>query len=238
MLDYEFNIINAPSDCDILSLDEQGLLFEKEHAYVGKFSMPGKSGRIDFELTEESLNHIAKESQRYIDNGNKSNLPIYHTEETEANRGKSTKWYTKQDSKGRFGLFSVTEFRDAEAAKLAKTAQTSIYAPAETEDGTKQKYVRAVTHVALTDRPVIPGLDGFVPIAASLIFLPRKVNTMTVKELAIDLGLNLSEDVLSDEVKSSQAIVASFKNMEEKSTEAVTLALELSEYKKLNPPFR
>lgn len=238
-MQHSFNILNAPEDCDLLVLDEQGLLFEKQHAYVGQFSMPVGESRVDFELTEPDIKLIADESQRYIDNGNQCNLPTHHTEASEANRGIVTKWLTKQDSKGRFGLFSHTKFRDAEAAKLAKTEQTSIYAPGTTVDGAKKKYIRAVTHVALTGRPVIPGLDGFVPIAASLVTsktIPPKGNTMLLKDLAKTVGLQLSEDIASDDAKTSQAIVASFKNMEEQSAKAVALALELSEYKKLNPP--
>lgn len=234
----DFNILEAPKDCDNLILDEQGLVFEKEHAYVGKFSMPKEGGRVDFELTEDDLRFIASESQRYIDNGNQSNLPTYHTEQTEANRGHATKWYTKLDSKGRLGLFSRCEFRDTEAAKLAKTAQTSIYAPPETEDGAKNKYTRAITHVALTDRPVIPGLDRFTPIAASLVNPENKDSSMPIlKDLAEGIGLQLSEDVFADEAKATKSILEAIKGIKDTSEKLVKEAtLELSEYKKLNPP--
>jgi hypothetical protein len=239
-IELSFNVLNSPNDCDVLVLDEQGLLFEKQHAYPGQFSMPNGDSRVDFELTESDIKLIAEESQRYVANGNQCNLPTHHTEDVEANRGLVKKWYTKPDSKGRLGLFSLTEFRDAEAAKLAKTEQTSIYAPATTVDGTKKKYIRAVTHVALTGRPVIPGLDGFVAIAASLVtrkLIPTKGEAMLLKDLANTLGLKLSEDVVADETKASQAIVASFKTIQEEADAKVKAsALELSEYKKLNPP--
>jgi hypothetical protein len=226
-----WNILNTPEDCVNLSLGDSCLTFEKQHAYPGKFSMPTAGGRVDFELTEAAILQIADESQRYLDNGNQCNLPTHHTEDTEANRGKATKWYAKPDSKGRLGLFSVNEFRDEEAAKLAKTSQTSIFAPAETEDGAKNKYTRAVTHVALTGRPVIPGLDGFTPIAASLVSMKGK--TMPMKDLAVSIGLQLSEDIASDDAKASVKIVEAFK-VEQAAKDAAVL--ELSEYKKLNPP--
>ena len=231
MPELNYNVLESPQDCDALVLDQKGLLFEKQHAYPGKFSMPSEDGgRIDFELTEEAIKLIAAESQRYIDNGNQCNLPTHHTESTEANRGKVTKWLTKLDSKGRLGLFSVNEFRDEEAAKLAKTSQTSIYAPGETTDGAKNKYIRATTHVALTGRPVIPGLDGFVPIAASLVVSPVKEKTMPIKDLAEKIGLKLSEDIASDEAKSSQAVIEFVQAEKQKAD------LALSQYKKLNPP--
>jgi len=219
----QVNVINTPSDCDTIVLGEDGLLFKKEHAYPGKFRMKSAEGPIDFEFTEESLRTIALETQRYIDNGNKSNLPTHHTDDTEANRGHNIKWFCEPDSKGRLGLFSITEFRDKEAARLARTAQTSLYLPAEYEDGAKNKYSRPALHVALTDRPVLPGLDGFTPIAASLVVdLPSKGKVMPIKDLAANIGLKLSEADASDEAKVSEAIVASFN--------------ELLEYKKLNPP--
>jgi len=220
--------IKTPKDCDLLELGEDGLRFEKEHAYVGKFRMKRPEGPFDFELTASALEEIASETNRYIENGNKSNLPTRHTEDSEANRGHNLKWYVKEDSKGRTGLFSLTEFRDVEAAKLAKTAQTSIYCPPTWEDGQKNKYVRPVKHVALTDYPVIPGLDGFTPIAASLV--TDKEIIMPIKDLAANIGLQLSDEVLADESKAFGAIQLAF---EEVKAEA---ELQLSEYKKLNPP--
>ena len=224
MIPDEIDAINTPKDCDFSALSEDTLLFEKEHAYAGKFQ---KGNEPEFELTEQAITLFAKESQRYLDNGNQCNLPVEHTTDPEKNRGKNLKWYTKLDSKGRLGLFSLTEFRDAEAAKLAKTAQTSIYCPPKYKDGAKNEYIRAVRHVALTDYPVIPGLDNFTPIAASLIEPvvkpPKKEDrTMPIKSLAANIGLQLSEDTLKDEELILNEVQKCF--------------LELSEYKKANPP--
>jgi len=224
----EVNLLITPSDCDFLQLGET-LTFEKEHAYVGKFQ---KGDDPEFELTEEALSHFAAETNRYIENGNKCNLPVEHTTDPEKNHGENKKWFVKDDSKGRRGLFSLTEFRDAEAAKLARTAQTSIFCPAKYKDGAQNEYVRPIRHVALTDYPVIPGLDGFTPIAASLVSVPRKENSSmseTLKGLAEGIGLQLSEDVFADEAKASKSILDAF----------AAINLELSdykEYKKLNPP--
>jgi|ETNvirnome_2_300_1030623.scaffolds.fasta_scaffold02408_4 hypothetical protein len=241
----EYTHLVCPKDCDLICLGEEGtLLFEKQHAYPGNFRMKTSKGPVDFELTEDALKQVAAESNRYIENGNKCNLPTKHTEETEANRGHNLKWFVKPDSKNRPGLFSLTEFRDKEAAKLAKTAQTSIYCPGKFEDGKKNEYIRPVRHVALTDYPVIPGLDGFTPIAASLTteFTDstdpiKKETIMPIKELAADIGLQLSEEILADEGKAFGAIADAFKEVQQTSGKQVKdITLELSEYKKLNPP--
>lgn len=240
-LDFgKVDTIDSPDDCDFLSLGEESLLFEKEHAYPGMFAMKaGKEGEVPFELTEEGIKHLAKESQRYLDNGNQCNLPVEHTNDPEKNRGKNLKWFAKKDSKGRLGLFSLTEFRDVESAKLAKTAQTSIYAPGTYKDGAMNEYVRPVRHVALTDYPVIPGLDGFTPIAASLIDTPKKGRAMTIKDLAVGIGLELSEDILSDDEKVSTEITTAYELSQaelktaKEAKEAVDL--ELAEYKAANP---
>jgi len=235
MLPDSVEALNTPKDCDFSALSEDTLLFEKEHAYVGRFQ---KGDEPEFELTEEAIRHFAKESQRYIDNGNQCNLPVEHTTDPEKNRGKNLKWYAKHDSKGRLGLFSLTEFRDAEAAKLARTAQTSIYCPPKHKDGAKNEYVRAVRHVALTDYPVIPGLDNFTPIAASLVepvsnhsnpSKNKKETTMPIKSLAANIGLQLSEDVLKDEELTLSEVEKTIKGLQSQ-------ILELSEYKKKNPP--
>lgn len=226
----EVNLLIAPSDCDIIQLGES-LLFEKEHAYVGKFQ---KGDEPEFELTKEALEFIASESNRYIENGNKCNLPVEHTTDPEKNRGENKKWFVKEDSKGRQGLFSLTEFRDAEAAKLARTAQTSIYAPPTYKDGAKNEYTRPIRHVALTDYPIIPGLDRFTPIAASLVPFESKESSMPIlKDLAEGVGLQLSEDVFADDAKATKSILEAIKGIKAASENAV---LELSEYKKLNPP--
>ena len=236
-MEMGYNVIDAPKDCDFCLAAPDTLLFEKQHAYPGPFRMKTKKGPVDFELTEDAIEFIASESQRYLDNGNQCNLPVYHTEgidAVEANRGLVKEWYTKPDSKGRLGLFTKVEFRDAEAAKLAKTAQTSIFAPEETEDGAKNKYIRAATHVALTGRPVIPGLDGFTPIAASLVTGPTlKETQMPIKDLAESIGLQLSAVDIADESKASKAIADKF---ESTTLELSQTKTSFEDYKKLNPP--
>lgn len=158
-------IINCPEGADLIELSNQSLVFEKEHAYVGDFS----TGDAQFTLDASALTHIANETNKYISAGNEVNLPIEHTDDPEKNRGRAFDFSVRIDSNGRTGLFSKVEFRDDESAVLAKTAKTSIFCPSEYTDGKGTKYIRPVRHVALTDYPVIPGLEGFKPIVASLI---------------------------------------------------------------------
>lgn len=234
MLNVDANLFICPQDADVLQFADQPLVFEKEHAYVGEFVMnAGKPNERKFELTEESIIHMAKEGQRYIDNGNLSTLPLEHTTDPEKNRGKNTKWYAKHDSKGRLGLFSITEFRDEESAKLAKSTQTSIYAPPTYTDGKGVQYTYPVRHVALTTVPVIPGLDGFTPIAASLVQpIKKEDSSMAMKDLAGKIGLQLSEEVIKDDAKAADAIALEFSQLSESKK---TVEKEFADYKLANP---
>lgn len=219
------NVINSPKDCDFVALSEDTFTYEKEHAYEGQFT----KGDFSFELTADTLKHFADESNRYIKNGNKCDLPVEHTTDPEKNRGQVSQWNVKTDSKGRFGLFSVVKFRDKDAAVLAKTAQTSIFAPPEHKDGAGHEYIRPIRHVALTDNPVIPGLDNFTPIAASLV--EKKGSDMSLKKLATAIGLELSEEKKDEEIAS--AIEVTFSDFQKK---LKAKDVEFSEYKAANPP--
>lgn len=226
----DVNLLICPQDADCLQLADQPLVFEKEHAYVGEFAMnAGRPDEVRFKLTEADIISMAKETQRYIDNGNLSTVPVEHTNDPEKNRGKNTKWFAKNDSKGRLGLFSIAEFADADAAKLAKTTQTSIYTVPSYTDGKGVKYSYPIRHTALTTVPVIPGLDGFTPIAASLVQPIKKERSMAMKDLAGKIGLKLSEDILNDDSKATESIALQFSEMQKQ-------IKEFADYKLANPP--
>jgi hypothetical protein len=234
------NALNQPNDCDIIQFEDDSTRFEKEHIYEGTFEKNG----VKFEVNQEALSHLAVETNRYIGDGNKCNLPVRHTEDVEANRGEHERWFVKRDSRGRVGLFSILKFRDSDTAKIAKTAQTSIYCPPDHEVNGK-KYIRPILHTALTDYPVVPGLDGFTPIAASLVHtIPdRKGDTeMPWKELAAALSLELSADAKTDE-QIQKEVTLQFSNLKKSADEKKatddrfsSVTLEFESYKKLNPP--
>jgi hypothetical protein len=94
-------------------------------------------------------------------------LPVQHTSDPEKSRGEVANLELGKDSKGRDALYLTAKFRDAESAKLSRTCDVSLNAVSQFTDGKGNVYNGAITHVALTDYPVLPDL-GRWEIAASL----------------------------------------------------------------------
>jgi hypothetical protein len=107
------------------------------------------------------------------------------------------------DSKGRCSLFGVVEFADDEAEKLKTRTNVSIYSPPTWTDGKDRKYIRPIRHVAFTNYPVVPDLDGFQVIAAS--FVPEEEIEMSMRSLAEKLGIE--GDDARDDVGVEGAVV-------------------------------
>jgi hypothetical protein len=162
-----------------------GLIFEKELIYVGQFT----KGELEFEVIEETLDHWVLEFSNMAVHGFKILLPVEHTFDPEKNRGYVTALSKKPNSRGIPALFGRIEFADLQAAKLAKTTDVSIYSPPTYQMGNGYNAIRPITHVALTNYPVVPGLSPFETLAASL----TQGSSMTLIDLATKLGLQVPD---------------------------------------------
>lgn len=180
-------------------------VYVKELIYTGKFRM---ANGVEFEVDRGTLDHWASTHASLSENGIQVPLPIEHSDDPEKTRGHIVGMYVENNSRGIPALFGKVQFRDPQAAELAKTAQVSIFSPPEFIDGKGNHYVRPIKHVALTDYPVIPSLQGFQSIAAS--FVSPKEAIMPLKELATKLALSCE-----DETKLEDTIIASFKAKDE-----------------------
>src|SRR5690606_3005737 len=125
--------------------------------------------------------------------------------------------------------------RDAEAAKLAKTSDVSVWLLPDYEDGNRNKYDYVVRHVALTDYPVISSMDRFKQIAASEgadVLASWTTNDdrrqQMLTKLIQTLGLQLSEDQNKDEAKQTELVLAEITRLvdEQKKTGEATKKLE------------
>ena len=160
------------------------LVFEKETIYCGTFIKNGKQIKI----TPLSLSHWKRSIDDYRANGLSIAVPVEHTDNPELNRGEVIGGEVRRNSKGILSLYTKIKFRDEEAAKLAKTAQVSIFSPSEAVDGLGRKYKSPVAHVALTDNPMVPGLEKFKALAASFTGEVK----MSVQTLAEKLALPIA----------------------------------------------
>lgn len=152
-------------DTDALEFSEKtgdGLSFRKQVIYVGDH----QKGKMKFSVDEKLIDHWVKTGADMLSNEVKIPLPKRHSEDVEDSRGVVTGFEKGTDSKGRLGLFMFGRFRDKKAAKMMKTADVSLYSPVKRQIG-GVTYQRPLTHVALTDYPVIRGLDGFARLSLS-----------------------------------------------------------------------
>lgn len=181
-----------------------GLTFRKQVLYVGKFGhYDSKTGKPvnEFDVSLADLHHWANSVKLQRTRGIKIDLPIGHTENPEASRGEVLDAEVAKDHKGRPSLFVTGKFADAEAAKLAKTAQVSIHSPSEWADGTGNTYRYPFRHLALTQTPVVPDTAPFSITASLLQEAPEKEAKKmkhSYKDLAKGLGIDVPEGTDDD----------------------------------------
>lgn len=143
--------------------DEKERLYRKELIHVGDFV----ASNLRFSVTEAMLRHWQSTFAQFSSNGIEVPMPVEHTVDPEKRRGTIVGMDVAVNKRGQLALYGTAKFRDPEAEKLAASANVSIYVPAHFKDGEGREYEQPITHVALTDYPVIPGLEKFEALAAS-----------------------------------------------------------------------
>lgn len=215
MLDFDFDSALVVFADDAKPFIHMGTVegkprYRKELIHVGTFF----KDETKFEITEDLLTHWANTFSQFQQNGIGVPVPVEHTTDPEKNRGQVVRMSVEKNSRGIPALFGVIEFKDNESAKLAETAQVSIFSPPDFNDGRGRRYYRPVRHVALTDYPVVPKLDNFEIISASLSNGEDLVMS-TIKNLATQMGIEFEKDA-SDEVVCDK-IATSYQAMSEAS---------------------
>jgi len=148
--------------CDI---NTKGGTYLKELVKEGTF-VDGQGRTQTF--TRADLRTWTFETNRYIDNGNLPAMPIEHTKDPEQNRGSVLRVKLAKNRKGEWAIFGICKFRDAEAEKMATSVDCSVFVEPNYVDGKGNKYKAVITHLALTNYPVVSGLEGFDYIQLSL----------------------------------------------------------------------
>lgn len=197
-------------ECDGFSLSQDDpLVYEKQVAYVSQFYKAADD--LEFEITEEFIDHWVNTFAAMSQEGVGVPMPKGHTTDPEMKRASVLSLEKKIDSKGRIGLFEKLKFNDADAAAALSNSDVSIYVEKSMTSGTGKFYQYPITHIAFTDYPVIPGMDKFVAVAASLKATPvfpkdvfKKDKDMTLSQLAKALSISVEEndndDTLSQKI--------------------------------------
>ena len=164
MIDRNLYISLKSTDSDT---EGAGLKWSKEVIYTGTFFAPQADGTsIKFSVTREDLDKWKQSIDLQLERGVRVDVPISHTTNPEASRGRVISAEVKPDSKDRESLWVTIEFADEKAAQLAKTTDVSLYSPPSWKDGLGNTYSRPIRHVALTQQPVIADLDAFTLVAS------------------------------------------------------------------------
>ena len=212
--------------------------FRKELIRSGSYRT---ADNVRFAVDDEALDNWVAEFSRMKAAGVKVPVPTSHTTDPESNRGWVVDMFREGDS-----LVGVIDLVGEDAIKMAGRSDVSLYSPAHLDDGKGNTYKWPITHVALCTDPVIPGLDGFVPLAASLGKTPvnvpvftahKETPTMALKFDKIQKALGIEETLT--EANAEKAIVAShsglIKQVEGLTTQVTTLTADLAKAKKATP---
>lgn len=143
--------------------------FVKDVIRVGNYRMPNGNG---IKVDAARLSHWVAETKRYMRNGNAVSIPKVHdtTGDPDLNRGWVEDLWVDGDT-----LRARVRMIGEDAIKAAARSYVSLFSPPKFTDGAGVKYEWPILHVALTTMPVVPGQDGFLPIAASMAGYERAV---------------------------------------------------------------
>jgi len=134
---------------------------------------------LEFDVTPRLLEHWAATFARMRANGLNVPVPNGHTHDGAANRGWVRHLFRAGDS-----LYGVVDLV-GDGIPMAATNDVSIYAVPEFTDGHGNRYRWPILHVALCTDPVVPGLAGFLPIAAALDSPPADVPVFQRQTVAV-----------------------------------------------------
>lgn len=207
--------------------------FVKDLIRAGRYVAHGN----EVQLSVADLDELAEQTNAFIAAGNDVPVPDGHTTEATANRG-----YTREVFRDGDTLYGVIEMIGEDGIKTAARSKVSINSDVNYTDGKGKTYSHVITHVALTNEPVVPDQNGFVPLAASrggksnralvlsLAPQPENTNMEALTKIAAMLGVEGIESL--DEAAMLAAIakaIEGMKGMSKTATEeAATVKAELT----------
>lgn len=189
--------------------------FLKDLISVGEYVSNGQK----FAITTKDMDRWIENGKRFIAAGNQIPVPDGHTDDASANRGYVLELFREGGT-----LYGVVEMIGADSIATAARSKVSINTEPDYVDGKGNKYDDLITHVALTNAPVIPDQNGFLPIAASrnaktntkqparLFTLAKGTETSSMEyltKIAALLGISGTESM--DDAALTEAIAKSIK---------------------------
>lgn len=163
--------------------------YRKQIAYAGEF-LKRQQGLPDlpFRLAQDTFEHWKRTFDELAAEGVKTYVPVGHTSEAGKSKGTVVDLELAKDDKGRDSAFAHIEFDDEEAEKTYKNSDVSVWVPPSyTVSTSKKTYSWPLRHVALTNNPVLPGMQPFQAIALAFDAATQEMKTM--RAIAQKLGI-------------------------------------------------
>ena len=180
------NVVLIAPGLEPFVASDNSLVLEKELAYEGEFATKGTT----FKITPSVLEHWQKTHAEMLSAGVEVPVPVEHTNDPEKKRGFLRSITVRKNKRGRMAAYGTIEFLSPEARDAHLHTQVSVFVPAEYRLGDKSKtFKRPIRHVALTDYPVIPGLEPMRPLALSFTG-DLSMADVTLQDLATKLSID------------------------------------------------
>ena len=144
---------------------EKSLMMWKELCRTGHYETDGNEHDIDTDFFRNMVATFDKRRKKGVE----IPMPLGHTHDPEMKRGRVLFLEIRPNPKGGESLWGLVEFVDEAAKKALRNADVSIDAPEEVTDGDGETFQYALEHVALTDYPVVAGMEGFQDVRFSLV---------------------------------------------------------------------
>jgi len=153
----------SANDSDSIQVENVPLEYWKECIPVGPFVKGGNH----FNAQMEDLEHWKNTGKMMLSDGFMIPVPVEHTKNPELRRGEVKDFDIRKNKKGIDSLYAKIAFNDAKTALQLSKSGTSIFVPEKVCNSAGKEYVTPIQHVAITDYPVLNGLEPFVPIILS-----------------------------------------------------------------------
>ena len=191
-------------------IDLGGSKYQKDVIRVGHYEHP--EGNWTLDVTPERMDSWVNTFNAMQENGVDIEVVVDHSTKADDVRGLVTEMYVEGDEL--IATLSLTE----DGEKTVKNVKNvSVQIERDVKDGTGKEYGEAITHIALVQKPVVPGQRDFVPIAASR-YAPLMLSIVTPTEQETDmkelnefiekLGKRLNLSLVADDAEASIETIA------------------------------
>lgn len=163
---------------------EKSLMMWKELCRTGHYETDGNSHDITPDFFQKMIDSFNARRGKGVE----IPVPLGHTHNPEDKRGRVLYLETRKNKQGGFSLWGIIEFLSEEFKEALKNSDVSIDAPEETTDGDGKTWEFTLEHVALTDYPVVAGMEGFKEVKFSVL-RDAIMEKWTLDTLIVKLGL-------------------------------------------------